>query len=485
MKRWHALLLPLVLTALWADSVESDLKRTLKPNMLLVYHQTPSHTDSIPKMITEGIWYGRLRSNVFVFDWEDEIAGKTKDHYTMGIGGSLVYKSGYLNHIGFTLAGYTSQNPWHMDDEDAVYYKVGKGVLSRYKVLTEGEYGISSLAQAYLEYNNNGTSVKLGHQTFESRMTASNDIKMIPNTFEGITVHQTLLEKYLLKAAYLTKQKLRDHTSFHHLFAYDDGEGTYDKYRQNDDTAMHQGITLSKLEEIGIDDRLIIFEADNGTKQTDTWLLNYTLVPELFSSLTLQYNYNWKTGEYTVSPGIRYMHQFDHGAGEIGGANLKSKTFGYDDPDSVESNLYGVRLDVAKDAWRVRMGMTHIGDDADIISPWRAFPTGGFGYSLLQYNWYANTTSYLLEGKYNFSKYKLSALLRYAIQDFDDEKPGVQADSNVLQLDLLKEFTTYPGLYAKMRMVNVDGEKDTIALDGTNKRNPSYKEIRFELNYLF
>lgn len=474
----------MIVTGAIAQGSQSDLKHTLKPNMQLVYNQTPPQVTNLTDMITEGLWYGRLRANTFFFDWEDEVEGKSKDHYTVGLGGSLVYKSALFHHIGFTLAGYTSQNPWHMDDEDAIYYKVGKGVLSRYDVLTNGEYGISSLAQAYLEYKQQDTSIKIGRQIFESRMTKSNDIKMIPNTFEGITLHTDVLEDYQIKAAYLRKQKLRDHTSFHHIFAYDDGDGSYDKYRQNDDTAMHRGITLSKLEALGIKDRLWVFEVNNK-QQPPSWLVNYTLVPELFSSMTLQVEHRWKISEYTLSPALRYMHQFDHGAGEIGGPNLKNKTAGYSDLKSVETDLYGVRMDLAKDAWRFRLGMTHISDEADIISPWRAFPTGGFSHSLLQYNWYANTTTYMAEGKYNFKSQNLTAILRYAIQDFDDSKPGVQADSNVLQLDLLKEFASMPGLYAKLRMVSVSGESDTVAIDGTTKTNPSYNEMRFELNYLF
>jgi hypothetical protein len=179
------------------------------------------------------------------------------------------------------------------------------------------------------------------------------------------------------------------------------------------------------------------------------------------------------------------MRQFDYGAGEMGSANLKTNTIGYKDPNSVEANLYGVRLDIAKDNWKFRMGMTHVGDQGDIISPWRAFPTGDFGYSLLQYNWYANTTSYLLESKYSFNHYNLQTILRYAVQDFDDKKPGVQADSNVLQLDLIKKFKSVPNLDGKIRMVNVTGDKNTIALGSIKKLDPSYSEIRFELNYLF
>lgn len=475
----------IILLTLFINAGDLSEKRTLKRNMTEVYNLLPQNVEQIDQMFTEGKWYGRLRLNSFYFDWDTEVEGKTKDHYTFGIGGSLIYKSAYWQNIGFTLAGYTSQNPFHMDDADAVYYRVGKGVLSRYKVLTQGEYGISSLAQAYLEYKNANTSIKLGRQIFESRMTKSNDIKMIPNTFEGVTVHYLLSQEYLFKAAYMTKQKLRDHTLFHHLFAYDDGEGEYDRYRQNDDPGMHQGITLSKLEKLAIDDRLFVFEVDNSTKNSSSWLMNYALVPELFSSLTLQYEYRWNVHGYMISPAFRYLHQFDHGAGDIGGPNLRTKMLGYGDEKSVEGNLYGVRVDVGKNEWKLRIGMTYISDDADIISPWRAFPTGGFGHTLLQYNWNADTLSYMIEAKYNFHHYDLSLLSRYAIQDFDDKKPGVQADSNIFQLDLLKEFKTISGLYARLRMVNANSDKNTIALDGTKKMDLSYREVRFELNYLF
>lgn len=464
---------------------DGDVKRELKNNSTLTEFILPSNVDTLKQLFTEGIFYGRIRWNTFLFDWDEEKEGSRRDHYTMGIGGSFIYKSAYLYGFGFTAGLYTSQNPWHMDDEDVIYYKVGKGVLSRYDVATEGKYGLSSLAQVYLEYKNTYTSVRLGRQIFESVMTKSNDIKMIPNTFEGVTLHSTVLPNHTFRAAFLRKQKLRDHIEFHHLFAYDDGEGKYDKWRENDDTAMHQGITLSKLKAKGIDDRLLITEIDNGKKQDYSWLFNYTIVPELFSSATLDMGYKWVLNGYMIAPALRYMHQFDHGAGEMGGANLKTNTVGYKDPESVEADLYGVRIDVAKENWKIRAGMSHIDNQADIISPWRSFPTGGFGYSLLQYNWYANTTSYLVQADHDMRSYDLHLQFRFAIQDFDDAKAGVQADSHVHQLDLIKRFTSMPNLYAKLRMVNVNADKNTIALNGYEKPNLSYRDIRFEVNYLF
>jgi len=469
---------------------ENDLKQRLNPNSTVVDLALAPKVERLSSMLSEGIFYGRLRSNNFYFDWDEEVEGKQKDHYTMGIGGSLRYKSAYLNanswgSLGFTVALYHTQSPLHMNDDNTPYYKVGKGVVSRYKVMTEGSHSLTSLAEVYLEYQHEKSSLKMGRQIFESHMTKSNDIKMIPNTFEGLTFQRQDFQSHKVKMAYLWKQKLRDHGDFHHLFAYDDGDGLYDSWRENDDTAMHQGITLSKLQEEGIDDRLILFEIDNAKKSDLRYMLNYSIVPELFASSTMDIAYKFVSNELRITPALRYMHQFDYGAGAIGGANLKRNNIAYTNPNSVEADLYGVRVDVAKDRWRMRMGMSHVADKADIISPWRAFPTNGFGYTLLQYNWYSNTTSYLLQGDYDFKEQNLQAQMRVGVQDFDDNKAGVQADSNVLQFDFSKQFEGLPNFYAKLRMVFVKGDDTITALDGTKKPNPSYNDLRIELNYLF
>ena len=453
-----------------------NVKQKLNNNSTITFLETSK----------EGEFYGRFRLNSFSFDWDEEVEGKRGDHQTLGIGGSLHYKSAYFKGVGFTTGLYTSQNPWHMDEENLAYYKVGKGVLNRHDVATKNKYGMTNLAVAYLELKDKKNSVKVGRQIVESYLTKSNDIKMIPNTFEGITWASNAISNHKLWTGYLVKQKLRDHNDFHHLFAYDDGAGEYDKWRENDDTAMHRGITLSKLKEKGIKDRLLFMELSNSSKNDLNYIASYTAVLELFSTfgMDLTYRHTLDNG-YIISPSLRYMHQFDHGAGAMGGANLKTNNVAYKNVNSVETDLYGIRLDVGKDRWRIRSGISKIADKADIISPWRSFPTNGYGYTLLQYNWYANTTSYVLQADYDFKEQHLQAQMRFGIQDFDDDKAGVQADSNVLQLDLIKQFEDYKNLYTKLRMVRVLGDENTVALDGTKKLNPSYTDIRFEMNYLF
>ncbi len=187
------------------------------------------------------------------------------------------------------------------------------------------------------------------------------------------------------------------------------------------------------------------------------------------------------------------MQQFDDGAGAIGGANLKTLTQGYSNPDSLDAALYGARVDVVKDAFKLRFGYTKIADKGDIVAPWRGFPTAGFTRAMAQYNWYANTKSYMVQLDYEIemiSEFKI--ISRFVVQDFDDDKVGVQADSKVFTVDLFKGLGESP-LYLKTRFAHVVGDSDTIVhnimVDGelkdVTKADSSYDELRIELNYLF
>jgi len=478
---------------------EEDLeKRGILPSMKESYFILPQEVDTLGDMFTEGEFYGRLRFNSFGFKWGEELnvgdRAVRKDHTIAAIGGSLIYKSAYLNGFAFTLGGYITESRGSLSSDDAYLYKGGKGLLSRYQYISKGKQGIETIAQAYLEYHHKNSYLKAGRLIFESFLTASNDTKMIPNTFEGATLETTDIPKTLFKAAYLFKQKLRDHSEFHNVLAIADviSDDPFHKFSENDDSAVHFGLKKSKLDALGINDRLMILDARNHSIENLTLRMNYTALPELVSSAMIQADYEMNLLDHDITPAFRYMQQFDNGAGAIGGANLKTLTSGYGDPDSLDSWLMAARVDISNHSWKLRFGYTQIADKGDLIAPWRGFPTAGFSRAMAQYNWYANTRSYMIRADLDLDTAGLipgvQAFMRYAVQDFDDDKIGTQADSNVLTLDILKEFTAYPGLYMKLRMAHVAGEDDTIAFvngEPKTKLDPSYDEARFEINYLF
>jgi len=457
--------------------------------MIHLYDELPGEVDNIGDIFSEGMFYGRLRFNSFAFKWgnEMEVDGVKlrSDHVVGAIGGSLIYKSATFNGFSTGAGLYSSRSFGNLDFQDVYLYKAGKGTFSRYDALTDGSLDIVTLAEGYLQYTYEDTFVMVGRQIVESFLTKSNDTKMIPNTFEGATLRNRSIPNTSFQMAYLTKQKLRDHTKFHHLLAVgDDPDDPYSIFSENDDSAMHYGLKLSELQARGIEDRLFIAEAKSESIDNVVFMMNYSAVPELISSAMIQADYRFDLGDMYIIPGFRYMRQFDDGAGEIGGANLKTITEGYTNPESLNAELFGARIAFVEDGFKLRFGYTKVADKGDIIAPWRGFPTEGFTRSMAQYNWYANTESYMIQLDYEFESFEAFKIIsRFAVQNFDDNKLGVQADSNVFEINFFKGLGESP-VYLKTRLAHVAGDDDTV-VDGITKLDPSYNELRIELNYLF
>ncbi|EQB40606.1 hypothetical protein M947_02025 [Sulfurimonas hongkongensis] len=499
MKKLHLSLVTAVACLLTAplSADESKPKRELKNNMMVVTNKTPKSVDSITEAFSEGIFYGRLRTNAFRWDWKEEQTGGNLDNYAFGLGGSLAYKTAPYKGVSGSAAFYYSSSPFsalRMDENDIGKVKAGKDTISRYDVKNSGSYNMAVLAEANLQYEISNTKVIAGRQIFESFLTKSNDTKMIPNTFEGFVVEMREIPDTTIRAAYFTGQKLRDHTEFHDVLTFKDSAG--DSWGNNDDSAIHKGLSYNNFKNAGEDTshELIIIDAKNKSIKGLQLDVTYASVPDVVSSITGEINYKIDIGDgYSLTPGVRYMHQMDDGGGVIGGASLKgglardktpTTNLGYTDTQSLDSSLAMARLVLKKGPLKAQVAYSAVSDDADIVAPWRGFPTGGYTRAMAQYNWYANTKTTSAEVNYDFDKAGLisgfSALARFAMQNFDEAKQvaGNQADSMILHMDFRQRIT--PEFYAKVRvgLVNADDRQ-------TGGDKDSYNEYRFELNYLF
>ncbi|SFV64772.1 hypothetical protein MNB_SV-6-323 [hydrothermal vent metagenome] len=475
-------------TTLAPESIEvlknEKPKQELRGNMTLKYNALPSEVDSIGDLFSQGLFYGRLRANAFNWDWSGE-TDKLHDDNAMGIGGSLIYKTAYFSGFGATIGLYTSQNPgfYNMDTDEVKFVKAGKDTFSRLKVKQTGNWGMSVLGQAYLEYKNKTFDIIAGRQLFESVFTASNDTKMIPNTFDGVSASAKVYDKSRLRVAYFTAQKLRDHTTSHDVITFKDESG--EKWANNDDAAAHRGLSYENFIAAGEDPDHDLIVADFQTKAIKNLKANlsYLQVPGVVKDLVLEAHYKvpFENG-WAVRPGFRYFYQMDDGGGAVAGDNnLFGKSLeGYDSSvlGSLDGDLFMARLDLLMPEKKgfFRVGYSKVGDKADIVAPWRGFPTGGFTRAMAQYNWLANTETILIRGVYKPTS-DLTLSLRYAIQDFDDDK-NVFADSTVWHFDIVDKLTKE--FYIKGRLGIVDADPAN-----TGKIDTSYNEYRLELNYLF
>jgi hypothetical protein len=470
-------------------------KRQLKGNMMEVYNTLPASVDTIGEAFSQGVFYGRLRMNTFKWDWKSADTATNKDNQAVGMGASLIYKTAPISGFSATVGLYYADNPipsLRDDNADVGAVKAGKDTFSRKRVKDSGTWSMASVAQAYLQYDFSKTSLIAGRQIFESVLTNSNDTKMIPNTFEGVSVTTKELPQTVIRAGYFTKQKLRDHDEFHDVLTFKDSSG--DSWGNNDDAGVHKGLSYANFKTAGKEtaQALIVADVRNTSVENLQVDVTYVAVPDVVSSVIGELNYKIALpAGYSLTPGVRYMQQMDDGGGVIGGASLSgtvnatnASAMGYKTGDSLDSSLMMGRLLLEKGPLKFQVAYSAVGDEGDIVAPWRGFPTGGYTRAMAQYNWRANTKTTAVEAKYDFGKANLisgfTMMVRYAMQDFDEAKQagGVQADSDVLHIDLIQQIT--PALQAKVRVGIVSAEERVAGGD-----KDSYNEYRFELNYLF
>lgn len=478
-----------------------EVKRTLKTNYQEVYMVRPSTVESFSEIFSEGKFYGRLRSNTFYFRWNNEDADHDT-HLVSGLGGSLIYKSAKFADIDFTAGLYYSQAFFDAADDPVSTLKSGKDVLSRYDYSNTGNKSMSVLGEAYLRYSGIAdTQILLGRQLVETFYTKSNDTKMIPNTFDGALVGTKAIPDTAVKLAYLHQQKLRDHTQAHSVLMYGDANSSAHanpEWSENDDTAMHRGLTYTALKTAGKPTDAPLVVGDLRNRSIDNLKIDaaFYAVPELLSQAMGELNYTFRLGrKFSISPGVRYIKQFDNGAGDVGGASYlgSAYTAGYKDPNSLDSQMAAARLVAKMDNYKVSLGYSKVFDEADLITPWRGFPTDGYTRSMARYNWRANTKSYRIELTRNGSSkgiYKdiyMQASVLYT--DGDPEKTGAHVlDEIYYYAGFVQNVPSLVALQWRLRLgyaQYLDKELKTGSGVDYSETDFNNLDARFELNYLF
>ena len=466
---------------------DNNPKAILKTNYKVVYSKKPKSVDTLESWLKEGEMYGRLRTNNFYYRWESESA-KQQTHLANGVGLSLIYQTPKLYGFDMRVGLYGSKAEF--DNSDASLLKSGKGLLSRFDYTNSGSSSMGIIGEAYLRYSRiDSTQIILGRQIVETFYTASNDSKMIPNIFEGLYLSTKAIPKSTINLAYLTKEKLRDHTQTHNVLVYGDSSSSSSlkpSWSQNDDSAMHKGLTYTRLKNAGVDTDTPLIVGDFKNKSIDNLSLGFSFysVPDLVSEVMAEVNYDFKIGDFTISPAMRYISQIDGGAGKIGGASYSGKLAGqtgsvggYKDASSLNSQMIALRLVGNYQNYKLNLGYSQVFDEADLITPWRAFPTAGYTRSMARYNWMANTKSYRALLKINSNQkgiYEDMVIELSALHTDADETKGY-FDEDYYYVGFVQNIPEWDNIQWRLRV----GYNDTKKVDADNL------DARFELNYLF
>lgn len=470
--------------------------RNLKPSSIVEYLKTPGEVQTLQEWISQGKLYGRLRSNAFWYEYDNINSGLTQDHSKVGFGGNLTYKTPFYHGFGAT-AGFYGAIPFGDDNlftnTTLNYTKTAKDL---YRTSSDGsENSIGVLAVAYGEYKDKYNDLMIGRQIIDTALLASNDAKMIPNTFEAAMLKNTFFDKTTIQIGYITAQKLRDHQNFHSIIAYE-------KLNENDDASINKGLSVSNLEKMGKDTHpeMLLVSIENKSIPNLRLYGEYGIISGYFSTLLIDLSYGYEIGSgFKLTPSFRYITQCDDGAGAVGGAAL-SGAFGvdkkpsskalnsYTNPNSVDGSMTAAKVTLTKGAGQLAFGYSETADKADIINPWRAFPSGGYTRAMAQNTWYANTDSWMIALTYDFDKEGripgLYTYFAYSYIDIDDSKSNAltlaSTDRHAIHFDAVQTFKSFPNTEFKFRFGAADAKSYSIG-----NLNDSYQEYRFEINYLF
>lgn len=501
------IIIPALLACASASALQTP-ERAIKSNMQVDYLRETPAVERWTEWFSRGSLYGRARLHVFAWDWntaKETGTGQTRDNAMIGAGGSLIYKTARWQGWSATMGGYSTV-PLLQDNTDAKVplTNFGRAGKDTYRTRLDGSEGaINVLAEAYVEYRSVGWSVRAGRQIIDTVLLASNDTKMVPQTFEAVRLDLRAVPRSKVTAAVVLRQKLRDHTTYHSALAYAKSTG-------NDDSGAHRGLTVQNLARSGkdTDPALVLLAAETRPVKNVRLALEYVGVPGEFALAVGDASADFKlSSEWTLTPGVRLLRQFDHGAGAIGGAAISGvfgsdKTFtngaadlrklaSYDDPKSADGGLGAARLALARGPWAFSAGLANIADEADIIAPWRGFPTGGFTRLIGQVDWLAGTRNRMARVDYDFGKTRLTSALKAMGAcgwiDCDDRKVAegtvTLTDRRILTFDVIATLKSLPQTEFKVRAAFVRADAKPSTTDWRNYE--SYRELRVEMNHLF
>jgi len=460
-------------------------KQALKTNTQVVYNKTQEQVNNLSDMFSKGDFYGRLRSNTFYFAYQkNDISHSTQ--LVSGLGTSLIYKSAVLNGFDFAVGLYSANSFFDNNRDPISNLKPSKDLLSRFDYINRGDKSISVLGQANISYRFATTKIQLGRELVETFYTKSNDTKMVPNTFDGLLISTKAIPASNLKLAYLYKQKLRDHTVAHSVLMYGDANSSSSlkpQWTQNDDSAMHKGLTYTALKNANkaTDAPLIVLDFQNKSlKNTKINIASY-MVPKLLSQAMLELQYKIKFHDFSITPAFRYIKQFDNGAGAVGGASLTTKNLNaYKNPSSLNAQMIAMKIVTKIDKYKINLGYSNILNEGDLLTPWRAFPTAGYTRSMGIYNWRANTKSYRLElvkGANKHGVYK-SPFIQTSVLYVDGDKQKGEYDAMYYYAGIVQNIPSMPELQYRVRVgyMNFVGDSSSVS---------DFVDSRLEFNYLF
>jgi len=121
----------------------------------------------------------------------------SNDTYATALGGELKFETARYYHTSIAISTYISQKV------NGLSGTVG-GDLNPDFFDANGD-SIAYLGEAYIDYNYHKFDIRIGRQQLDTPLNDRDDIRMLPNTFEAVTVGYGGIKDFVFMAGYITR----------------------------------------------------------------------------------------------------------------------------------------------------------------------------------------------------------------------------------------------------------------------------------------
>lgn len=261
-----------------------------------------STVDKFKSMFTDGKISGQIRS---VYAGYDRKVGY--NDYATAIGGQLKYELASFNGFNAGLAFITSQD---------ISFATANGDKHNPELSSNaGSY--NELSEAYINYKYEGLNLRAGRQILDTPLADSDDIRMIPNTFEAY------MATYELNNFTFTAGNIQKWQGVDAGLGYDEaGNRLNDNWiNTGDDGTWLGGVTYSDA----VDFNAWYYDINNDVDRVKATYLDFGTGYELSKDLTLHAN-------------VQYLNEQ-----AINGSSIEADIYGA----LVELKVYGFGFNVA------------------------------------------------------------------------------------------------------------------------------------------
>jgi hypothetical protein len=353
---------------------------------------------------------GQIRAG---YIWQDPSANSYLQNYTTAIGGVLRYETAPLYGFSGGVGFYTSHAIMPLSgDRD-------EGKFNESMASDDKYYDI--LAEAYLNYQYENLNIRIGRQLIDTPYADSDDIRMTPNTFEGILASYQISD-FTLLGAYLSK------------WQGPDAEYKFEDLLEDGDGVALLAVTYSKDDlEAGI----WYYNADNSAN------IFYIDASKAFQI----------TNDINTKISMQYANQ-----SEIDNSGIDASLYGA----MVEFGYHGLSLSVAYDKVDVDSGSSYF---------------GGFGGGVGYVNMYETTAASLAENS-SVESYKLAIAYEFNSDlniGFEYGNFKNDAKDEIDEYDFIVEYNINDSLSIDVTYAKIDA---------TSKQD-SFKSLLVRANYNF